>query len=618
MNYSDYTVGWICALPLELAASLVMLDEKHESLPRRVQSDHNMYNLGRIGEHNVVMACLPPGQIGVQNVAIATAQMLNTFPNIRFCLMVGIGGGVPGKKDIRLGDVVVSKPSGQFGGVVQYDFGRSVSQGAFERTGSLNAPPRALLNGLGILMAWDELGHNDFAEILSSTLSEKLSSKFSHPGADQDHLYEAEYEHQGGPTCATCDPHKRVPRKARDNTDPRVHYGSIGSANRVIKDAMIRDELKRDYNIICVEMEAAGLMNDFSCLVIRGISDYADSHKNKIWLRYAATAAAAYAKQLLRIIPQAHVTETPPIPPSLPVTHQSRELEHISAASSVEQIATDVRRTEPVGIANDTVSSSSRQSANTATKQRSSFAGPLSFMTQSCLGPTEAALGRLVLNLKAPSDDYCPHAPIKILRKDVSVVPFHGLASFITKRSRLAGLITKVIPMKTGDNYTIPEYVLKSANTSRLLNSGSFLERLLQDTDTRRWLEGKYRKRDVYLTVGIHSFSDAPPDSTAPLDPTTPDSQFCPPGNWIIGVRYRRIRLSGVSSPERSAASLHCGIWKRYVNDSDGRDDGDQYEYLAAGFGDDLDLGDLSREYDVDIDQSEPEEVFLFPKTVSC
>lgn len=56
-------------------------------------------------------------------------------------------------------------------------------------------------------------------------------------------------------------------------------------------------------DIICVEMEAAGLMDSFPCLVIRGICDYADSHKNKKWQPYAAATAAAYMKELLSVIP---------------------------------------------------------------------------------------------------------------------------------------------------------------------------------------------------------------------------------------------------------------------------------------------------------------------------
>lgn len=44
-----------------------------------------------------------------------------------------------------------------------------------------------------------------------------------------------------------------------------------------------RDKLARKFGIVCFEMEAAGLINDLPCLVIRGICDYADSHKNKEW-----------------------------------------------------------------------------------------------------------------------------------------------------------------------------------------------------------------------------------------------------------------------------------------------------------------------------------------------
>jgi nucleoside phosphorylase len=69
-----------------------------------------------------------------------------------------------------------------------------------------------------------------------------------------------------------------------------------------MKDASIRDKLVAERNVLCFEMEAAGLMNHFPCLVIRGICDYADSHKNKEWQGYAAMVAAAYAKDLLRRI----------------------------------------------------------------------------------------------------------------------------------------------------------------------------------------------------------------------------------------------------------------------------------------------------------------------------
>ena len=60
---------------------------------------------------------------------------------------MGIGGGVPGDEgedDVRLGDVVVSQPTATFGGVVQYDLGKRLVDGGFERTGQLNKPPSVL------------------------------------------------------------------------------------------------------------------------------------------------------------------------------------------------------------------------------------------------------------------------------------------------------------------------------------------------------------------------------------------------------------------------------------------------------------------------------------------
>ncbi|EXJ59548.1 uncharacterized protein A1O5_12173, partial [Cladophialophora psammophila CBS 110553] len=79
---------------------------------------------------------------------------------------------------------------------------------------------------------------------------------------------------------------------------PAIHYGLIASANRVINDASARNHAA-NYGVLCFEMEAAGVMNRFPCLVVRGICDYSDSHKNKRWQGYAAMAAAAYTKDLL-------------------------------------------------------------------------------------------------------------------------------------------------------------------------------------------------------------------------------------------------------------------------------------------------------------------------------
>lgn len=150
----DYTVGWVCALPLEMAAAKGMLDRVHPNLSEQNPADHNSYILGQIQGHNIVIACLPAGIYGTTTAATVAKDMLRTFKSIRFGLMVGIAGGAPSStQDIRLGDIVVSQPTGSSGGIIQYDRGKKVWDGEFQRTGSLNTPPQVLLSALGRLRA---------------------------------------------------------------------------------------------------------------------------------------------------------------------------------------------------------------------------------------------------------------------------------------------------------------------------------------------------------------------------------------------------------------------------------------------------------------------------------
>lgn len=308
LRVDDYTVGWICALPVELATAAEMLDEKHQDL-QKDENDTNLYTFGRMGEHNIVIACLPAGQMGVSSATAVVVQMRLKFLSIRFSLMVGIGGGVPSDhSDIRLGDVVISQPHMQHGGVIQYDFGKTEASGHFTRTGFLNSPPTILLNALAKLQA------NNLN--LRSSLPVSLSavnhlSSFAYDNAGPDILFESTYEHVEGSTCDLCDRNRSVERTPRENQNIVVHYGTIASGNQLMKDGIARDKLSSELGgVLCFEMEAAGLMNHFPCLVIRGISDYADSHKNKSWQPRAAAAAAACARELLSVIPAAQVTQT--------------------------------------------------------------------------------------------------------------------------------------------------------------------------------------------------------------------------------------------------------------------------------------------------------------------
>jgi nucleoside phosphorylase len=307
LTHRDYKIGWICALHMELAAAIAMLDARHESLPRDPYDD-NSYVLGRIAEHNIAIASLPDGEIGTNSAAHVATQMRLSFKSIRFGLMVGIGGGVPSREhDIRLGDIVVSRPSNQNGGLIQYDFGKT-KPGKFERSGFLNSPPTALRTAVTNLRADHRFpGHS---KILSYLLpnNPNLPPEFARPEVD-DELFKPEYVHVNHrETCSDCDRRNLVIRHARDS-NPVIHYGTIASANQVMRDAIVRDQHSVQDDVLCFEMEAAGLMNHFPCIVIRGICDYADSHKNKRWQDYAAATAAAYAKELLRFISAEQITQ---------------------------------------------------------------------------------------------------------------------------------------------------------------------------------------------------------------------------------------------------------------------------------------------------------------------
>jgi nucleoside phosphorylase len=322
----EYTVGWISAIPTESVAAQQFLDERHEGPKHVAQHDNNVYTLGKIGRHNVVMAALPKGEYGTTSAATVAKDMLHSFSNIRIGLMVGIGGGAPSAEhDVRLGDVVVSSRDGAQGGVFQYDYGKTIQGRTFQHTQFLDQPPTLLRAAVGGLETQYEAdGHQLDAQV--ARIMEKkprLRKKYSRPPATSDKLYRSDVVHEDslrscGEACGET-PDLLVPRSQRgkDEDDPAIHYGLIASANQLMKDAQIRDQLAAEKGVLCFEMEAAGLVNHFPCLVIRGICDYADSHKNKEWQGYAAMVAAAYAKELLQQIPPSKVEAERPIAETL-------------------------------------------------------------------------------------------------------------------------------------------------------------------------------------------------------------------------------------------------------------------------------------------------------------
>lgn len=343
-SYKLYTIAWIAALPIERAAAEAMLDEEHEEPQDFEQnlSDHNAYTWGRMGIHNIVIASLPSGVYGTVAAAVTVSSLISTLSHIKFGVLVGIAGAVPqittvkdesGAEvecaddffDIRLGDVVVGQPEGTSGGVVQYDLIKAKTGQVVERKGSLNAPPEALLAAISKLKSAHIRGKFKMPGFLAQMLetcphmaTENLPKRpsYLHQGLENDILFKAECTHIAGQgDCRRCDPSQQVLRKPRQTTEPEIHYGVIASGNTLVKDSVTRDMIAKSTGekCLCCEMEAAGIMSHFPCLVVRGICDYADSHKNDRWQQYASATAAAYAKELLFHLTTKRLEATVPI-----------------------------------------------------------------------------------------------------------------------------------------------------------------------------------------------------------------------------------------------------------------------------------------------------------------
>lgn len=310
LTHEDYVVGWICPLRVEYTAALCMLDEEHEPLGQDAV-DHNVYTLGSINGHNEVLATLP--NTGNSPTARVMTSMSHTFQALRLCLLVGIGGGIPTKTDegpVRLGDVCISK------GVLQHDRGKFEASG-FKQQGNLPPPPQVLLTATNTLLAKRDLAAVDplLQHLKRIDIRKPRLRKYQFPGRERDHVYEPSYTHlTKDATCdeAGCDPSKRVARKmspdeisAEGVQEPNIiiHQGTILSGDTVMKNGVQRDAIAGPHRAICYECEAVGALSSIPCLVIRGVSDYADSHKNDDWHGYASGVAAAYARQLFFLLP---------------------------------------------------------------------------------------------------------------------------------------------------------------------------------------------------------------------------------------------------------------------------------------------------------------------------
>ncbi|KAJ6031412.1 hypothetical protein N7540_002144 [Penicillium herquei] len=312
----DFDVAIICALPLEADAVEAVFDhfwdEGHDNYGK-ASGDKNAYRTGRISNYNVVLAYMPG--MGKGNAATVAANLRTSFQGIRLALVVGICGGVPTGNDseILLGDVIIS------GEIVAYDFGKKLPAG-FRRKEtfyccSANDEVQAFMAKIK-----SRKGQANLLERTSSHLSclQDHIRDYDCPDWKENRLFEANYPHKHRSsectkcnrdeiceaqtaTCETlgCDESHLVYPWSFPQKELGIHFGRMASGDTVMKSGADRDRIAVEENVIAFEMEGAGITNSLPCLVVKGVCDYADSHKNNRWQKYTAGVAAACMKSLL-------------------------------------------------------------------------------------------------------------------------------------------------------------------------------------------------------------------------------------------------------------------------------------------------------------------------------
>ncbi|KAL3258490.1 hypothetical protein ABHI18_005995 [Aspergillus niger] len=328
LDAKNFTVGWICSLLIEYIAARHVLDEIYPDTTHVFlgQRDCHAYTLGRIGNHNVVIVCLPAESPGVVSASAVETALRLTFPLVQYSLMVGIAGAAPGSKDdVRLGDVVIGTR------IVPYEFGKVTHHG-FQYTGHCPRPPAILHNRVNYFKYKSllELEIGSVVEDKAQMLPIPLQHLFRRPELE-DRLYNSEYVHDEHCDCEETMVHDSsllVTREPRlGDGEVTVHSGTIASGDKLIKNAQTRDDWGNTFNALCFDMESAGLSR--GSITIRGIGNYADSHKNDSWHGYAAMAAAVCAAEFLKMVP---VSDVP--------RGQSRVIDEVSRVmtASIEEI----------------------------------------------------------------------------------------------------------------------------------------------------------------------------------------------------------------------------------------------------------------------------------------
>lgn len=333
---AEFEIAIICALGSEYAAVEEIVDEFWDDqgdIYGKAPEDRNNYSTGRIGRHDVVLLSLT--ERGKIEASRAAADMRLSYTGVKLALFVGVCGAVPqythgmGIREILLGDVIVGHTS------FPYDFGRLYGDRFRPKTVEIGSLARSRKEIRALTNIYEQrrtkgILENRLGQILkdvqASVAKKGYPGEYDCPGIDEDKLFKPDYRHRHldrsdcecsgssrdidlvcdgaiKATCAElqCDEREMVVRKRKrlPDTMPMLHVGSIASGDWVMKSGTKRDEVAKSHGVISFEMEGAGIWDELPCLVVKGVADYADSHKSKDWQRYAAATAACATKAIL-------------------------------------------------------------------------------------------------------------------------------------------------------------------------------------------------------------------------------------------------------------------------------------------------------------------------------
>jgi nucleoside phosphorylase len=325
----EFEIAIICALGHEYTAVEDVIDQFWDNDGDnygKLRGDPNHYTTGRIGQHNIVLVLLP--EMGKANASSAANSIRLSYTGVKLALVVGICGAVPknGDEDIMLGDVIIGEK------VVQHDFGRRYGDKFYRKSHHLGKANKEVssITGKYKTPRSKKNVENHAAEILKDLQSRMAAQgrrgEYDDPGYASDRLFKPDYRHRhtvspscicasclkdADPTCSValvstckelqCDEQEMIHREPRSSSirTPIIHIGAIASGDTVMKSGIQRDTIANELDVIAFEMEGCGVWEELPCLVIKGVCDYADSHKDKVWQKFAAASAASVAKAVI-------------------------------------------------------------------------------------------------------------------------------------------------------------------------------------------------------------------------------------------------------------------------------------------------------------------------------